>query len=241
MLSIIVSFVAGLLLALLGFWICGGGIPGIIVAIILAVAGYVGVSFLTQPERKLGQVLASAIPNGQKAVEAIDAANANLSTIGGLRSQVRDQLVGKEVDDFAVATRALVQFVESNPQSYDTLRHYVNVYGVQTEKLLRGYVEVEQSGATDQIAKARSETIEALQVLEQTAAGELSRAVESKTLALSADSDAIVRLASLDGYTQNSQNTNMDAAGNSSAGSAGGAGSANNGFAGNGNAQGGNR
>ncbi|OZG59110.1 hypothetical protein BTIS_0263 [Bifidobacterium tissieri] len=237
MLSIIVSFVAGLLLALLGFWICGGGIPGIIVAVILAAAGYVGVSFLTQPERKLGQVLASAIPNGQKAVEAIDAANANLSTIGGLRSQVRDQLVGKEVDDFAVATRALVQFVESNPQSYDTLRHYVNVYGVQTEKLLRGYVEVEQSGATDQIAKARSETIEALQVLEQTAAGELSRAVESKTLALSADSDAIVRLASLDGYTQNSQN-DMDAVGNSGAG---GAGSANNGFAGNGNAQGGNR
>ena len=36
--------------------------------------------------------------------------------------------------------------------------------------------------------------------MERTAAGELKRAVAAKTLALSADSEAIVRLASMDGY-----------------------------------------
>ena len=80
--------------------------------------------------------------------------------------------------------------------AYPTLRHYITVYGEQTEKLLRSYVDVESSGARDQIATARIETIEALQVLEQTAAGELSRAVSAKT----ADSDAIQRLARMDGY-----------------------------------------
>lgn len=55
------------------------------------------------------------------------------------------------------------------------MRHYITVYGEQTEKLLRSYVDVESSGARDQIATVRIETIEALQVLEQTAAGELSR------------------------------------------------------------------
>ena len=73
--------------------------------------------------------------------------------------------------------------------AYPTLRHYITVYGEQTEKLLRSYVDVESSGARDQIATARIETIEALQVLEQTAAGELSRAVS-----------AIQRLARMDGY-----------------------------------------
>ena len=52
--------------------------------------------------------------------------------------------------------------------AYPTLRHYITVYGEQTEKLLRSYVDVESSGARDQIATARIETIEALQVLEQT-------------------------------------------------------------------------
>lgn len=80
------------------------------------------------------------------------------------------------------------------------LRHYITVYGEQTEKLLRSYVDVESSGARDQIATVRIETIEALQVLEQTAAGELSRAVSAKTLGITADSDAIQRLARMDGY-----------------------------------------
>lgn len=80
------------------------------------------------------------------------------------------------------------------------MRHYITVYGEQTEKLLRSYVDVESSGARDQIATARIETIEALQVLEQTAAGELSRAVSAKTLGITADSDAIQRLARMDGY-----------------------------------------
>lgn len=80
------------------------------------------------------------------------------------------------------------------------LRHYITVYGEQTEKLLRSYVDVESSGARDQIATARIETIEALQVFEQTAAGELSRAVSAKTLGITADSDAIQRLARMDGY-----------------------------------------
>lgn len=65
---------------------------------------------------------------------------------------------------------------------------------------MRSYVDVESSGARDQIATARIETIEALQVLEQTAAGELSRAVSAKTLGITADSDAIQRLARMDGY-----------------------------------------
>ena len=62
--------------------------------------------------------------------------------------------------------------------AYPTLRHYITVYGEQTEKLLRSYVDVESSGARDQIATARI----------------------AKTLGITADSDAIQRLARMDGY-----------------------------------------
>ncbi|NEG96486.1 hypothetical protein GFD17_06935 [Bifidobacterium sp. SMB2] len=201
MISTIISFLAGLGLAALTFWVAGGGIVGLVGAVVVAAGGYIGVSYLTQPERKLGKVLASAVPNGQKAVEAIDMANARMNAISGLMSQVRDPAVRKEVNDIVVATKALTAFVEDNPRSYETLRHFINVYGDQTQNLLQGYVEVERSGARDQIAKARIDTINAMQVLEQTAAGELSHAVEAKTLALSADSEAIARLASMDGYS----------------------------------------
>ena len=200
MLQVICGFVVGLLLAGLGFGLVGGGVPGLIVAVVLAALGYIAASTLTEPERRIGKMLVSALPNGQKAADTIDAANARLNSIAMLTKQVRDPAVKAEANDFIAATKDLVQYVTRDTSAYPTLRHYITVYGEQTEKLLRSYVDVESSGARDQIATARIETIEALQVLEQTAAGELSRAVSAKTLGITADSDAIQRLARMDGY-----------------------------------------
>nr|WP_221339832.1 hypothetical protein [Bifidobacterium sp. SO4] len=198
--QVICGFVAGALLAGLGFWLAGGGVVGMGVAVVLAALGYVAASTLTEPERRIGKILVSALPNGQKAADAIDAANTRLNGIGMLLRQVRDPVVRKEANDFIVATQDLVKYVARDTSAYAILRHYITVYGGQTEKLLRSYVDVESSGARDQVAKARQETTEALQVLEQTAAGELSRAVSAKTLGIAADSDAIQRLARMDGY-----------------------------------------
>lgn len=200
MLQVICGFVVGLAFAGLGFWVAGGGVVGVGVAVVLAGLGYVAASTLTEPERRIGKMLASALPNGQKAADTIDAANARLKSISALTAQVRDPYVRAEANDFIVATRDLVNYVTRDTSAYQTLRHYITVYGEQTEQLLRSYTDVESSGAHDQIAKARTETIEALQVLERTAAGELSRAVSSKTLGIAADSDAIQRLARMDGY-----------------------------------------
>lgn len=200
MLQVICGFVVGLLLAGLGFGLVGGGVPGLIVAVVLAALGYIAASTLTEPERRIGKMLVSALPNGQKTADTIDAANARLNSIAMLTKQVRDPAVKAEANDFIAATKDLVQYVTRDTSAYPTLRHYITVYGEQTEKLLRSYVDVESSGARDQIATARIETIEALQVLEQAAAGELSRAVSAKTLGITADSDAIQRLARMDGY-----------------------------------------
>lgn len=212
MIQIVCGIIAGLVLAAVGFAVSGGGILGLVVALLLAALGYVAGSTLTEPERRIGHMLASALPNGQKAAEAIDQTNARLASIAQLTAQVRDPQVRAEANDFIAATRSLVAYVTKDPSAYGTLRHYTTVYGEQTEQLLHAYVDVESSGARDQTAKARVETIEALQVLEHTAAGELSRAVSSKTLGIAADSDAIQRLASMDGYQTDDATANGTAA-----------------------------
>lgn len=212
MLQIVCGIIAGGVLAALGFAVSGGGFVGLGVSLALAALGYVAGSTLTEPERRIGHMLASALPNGQKAADAIDAANTRLNAIAMLSRQVQDPLVRKEADDFIAATRSLIDYVAKDTSAYAILRHYITVYGEQTQKLLRSYVDVESSGAHDQTAKARVETIEALQVLERTAAGELSRAVSSKTLGIAADSDAIQRLASMDGYQTDDATANGTAA-----------------------------
>lgn len=49
MLQVICGFVVGLLLAGLGFGLVGGGVPGLIVAVVLAALGYIAASTLTEP------------------------------------------------------------------------------------------------------------------------------------------------------------------------------------------------
>lgn len=90
MLQVICGFVVGLLLAGLGFGLVGGGVPGLIVAVVLAALGYIAASTLTEPERRIGKMLVSALPNGQKTADTIDAANARLNSIAMLTKQVRD-------------------------------------------------------------------------------------------------------------------------------------------------------
>lgn len=105
MLQVICGFVVGLLLAGLGFGLVGGGVPGLIVAVVLASLGYIAASTLTEPERRIGKMLVSALPNGQKTADTIDAANAQLNSIAMLTKQVRDPAVKAEANDFIAATK----------------------------------------------------------------------------------------------------------------------------------------
>ena len=105
MLQVICGFVVGLLLAGLGFGLVGGGVPGLIVAVVLAALGYIAASTLTEQERRIGKMLVSALPNGQKTADTIDAANAQLNSIAMLTKQVRDPAVKAEANDFIAATK----------------------------------------------------------------------------------------------------------------------------------------
>ncbi|MFR1218712.1 MAG: hypothetical protein ACLSDW_01210 [Bifidobacterium longum] len=105
MLQVICGFVVGLLLAGLGFGLVGGGVPGLIVAVVLAALGYIAASTLTEPKRRIGKMLVSALPNGQKTADTIDAANAQLNSIAMLTKQVRDPAVKAEANDFIAATK----------------------------------------------------------------------------------------------------------------------------------------
>ncbi|WP_457924140.1 hypothetical protein ACS8R2_00315 [Bifidobacterium longum] len=105
MLQVICGFVVGLLLAGLGFGLVGGGVPGLIVAVVLGALGYIAASTLTEPERRIGKMLVSALPNGQKTADTIDAANAQLNSIAMLTKQVRDPAVKAEANDFIAATK----------------------------------------------------------------------------------------------------------------------------------------
>ena len=198
MLELIFSVLTGLMSGVLVFIVAQGGVLGLVLGAVAAAAGYIAVSSQLEKPRMIGGTAIELLPDGEHAFQVIDEANRRVASISAISSQIHNTSVNSEAADFIVATRALISYVESDPSAYPTLQHYINVYGEQTESLLTGYLDVERSGADARDAVAH--TVKALQALENTAAGELKRAVDAKTLTLTADSDAIVRLASMDGY-----------------------------------------
>ena len=211
MLTIVLSVLAGLATGTLVFVVAQGGVLGLGLGAVAAAAGYIAVSSQLEKPRLIGGTAVELLPDGEHAFKVIDEANRRVASISAISSQIGNRQVNKEASDFVVATRALISYVESDPSAYPTLQHYINVYGQQTESLLTGYRDVERSG-TDS-GDAVEHTVKALRAMENTAAGELKRAVEAKTLALTADSDAIVRLASMDGYEADDPDAPVQTAG----------------------------
>ena len=196
----VLAFVAGLVCAAAAFAIAHGGILGLASALVAASLGYVAASMLTEPTLKLGGVLAEQLPSGRAAALAVERANAFCGQLRKRIAAMLDGQVRKEADDILAATNNLAAFVTDNPASHGILDHFLNVYAQQTLRLVDGYLGIERTGVREQIVSAKRETIGALQALETTAAGELMNAVKAKSLSLSADSDAIKRLANMDGY-----------------------------------------
>ena len=198
MLPIIVSILVGLIVGGGVFVLLGAGWWGLGIGTVIAVLTYWGVSLVLSRPRMLSGVDIDRVPDGERAADAIDHAHSMISSIARASQQITDANVRHEADDFLAATESLIQYVNTDPHVYAILNRFISVYGEQTQHLLDGYADVQSSGMNSQ--GSRIQVMSALQALETAAAGELKRAVISKQLALESDSEAIVRLAHMDGY-----------------------------------------
>ena len=161
-----------------------GGVVGIVAGLAAAALLYVGVGPLLKPERKLGGVVASMLPDGEAATERIDAARE----------------LDRETEDLQHDIQALIACVEEQPATYRRLAHFLSTYGEQCVRMLDGYLSVERLATPELVHGAREDAIEALCALQGAAQGELTRATGAKAADLEASSEAIKRLMEMDGY-----------------------------------------
>lgn len=177
-----------------------GGIGGIVAGACVAGLLYVGVGELSRPERRLAGVAASMVPDGDAAVERIDAAHRLVREIGARRGKIRDAAVNREVDDLMGDIGALIASVEMQPASYRRLAHFLSTYAEQCVRMLDGYLAVERLSTPELLEEAHKDALAALAALQGAAKGELARTAGAKASELESSSEAIVRLMEMDGY-----------------------------------------
>lgn len=176
------------------------GVTGIVSGIAVATLLYLGLPLVLKPQARLGGVVASALPDGEAAAARVEEANRLLDQVDSLATEVRNADVRREVAELGQDVRALVSYVERRPRTYRRLAHFLSTYGEQCLSMLRGYRSVEAAATGEELARAESDALRALNDLQGVAQGELRRAMGTETTELSADSEAIRRLMEMDGY-----------------------------------------
>lgn len=209
-----VASIVGAVAAIVGGLACihfFGGVVGTISGVAVAVLLYLGIGMLLEPQAKLGGIVASDIPDGEVAAACVSQAQELCSQLQELSASVRDAQVRAEIGDLVHDIEALAGYVEKQPSAHRRLSHFLNVYGDQCVPMMRGYMSVESGSGTESFDEAHKNVVEALDVLEGAAQGELERAMTGKVTELSAGTESIRRLLEMDGYSVDARRRTEDA------------------------------
>lgn len=138
------------------------GTVGVVAGAAVADLLYLGLPLVLKPQARLGNVVASTLPDGEAAATRVADAKSLLRDIAQIESGVRNQAMRRQVGQLHEDIKALVSYVERRPQSYRHLSHFLSTYSQQCLQVLRGYLSVEASAAPQAMARAVADAQQAL-------------------------------------------------------------------------------
>lgn len=198
-LGTLLGIAAGLALGGAVVWLVPG-LPGVVAGMAAAALGYLGVSLLATPERRLGGQAASLLPNGEAISAKLDEAQVVMRKLDRAAGRTRDAKVRKALGRLSQALGKLVAYVQDNPSAYRPLAHWLNTYADQCDSVLQSWSQLEASGDAQNTREGRDDVLLALEGLATAAEGELGQATDAHVAQLEASQEAIRRLAAMDGY-----------------------------------------
>lgn len=175
------------------------GLVGVVVGVVVAALGYVGISSLATRERRLGGVTASLLPDGQLVSRTLDEAEALVGALEADARRTHDAEVREAILALVGEVRKLMGYVGDNPASNGQLAHVVNTYGAQLQGLVGNWVGLELSGSKRRIGSSRADLLVALEGATAAVEEALGEATDARAAQIQAASEAIGRLAAMDG------------------------------------------
>lgn len=130
----------------------------------------------------------------------LDNAQSFLAMLSDKQGQVQDDAVSEEIGELIDVSTLLVQYVQNYPHQSTSLSAFLSSYSAQTEQVLTGYITVEKYHGKN-LDATKQYTISALNALEGAAQGVLDSANDQQSTAVEASSEAINRLAAMQGFT----------------------------------------
>jgi 5-bromo-4-chloroindolyl phosphate hydrolysis protein len=160
----------------------------IIIAVLMSLGCYAGLSFLLTPVLRLAGVNIEHMKNSEEIMTLLEEGEQDLSSIKTIIDKSKDPLIKAKALNIYREGKKIIEYIKKNPAKAVMARRFFNYYLDKANELLKKYtdlisIEIE----TDRLRSLKEKTLSALESILRGMVLQFSRLISSELIDIEAD------------------------------------------------------
>jgi 5-bromo-4-chloroindolyl phosphate hydrolysis protein len=160
----------------------------LVVAALLSLGCYIGLSFLLTPAFRIGGVNIEHIKNSEEIMALLEEGERDLASIKTIMDASKDQQIKVKARNVYREGGKIVEYIKKNPAKAVMARRFFNYYLDKAEEILKKYQNLISAGIeTDHLKSLKQKTISALESISRGMVLQFSKLISSEVIDIEAD------------------------------------------------------
>jgi energy-coupling factor transporter transmembrane protein EcfT len=160
----------------------------LVLAALLSLGCYTGLSFLFTPILRIGGVNIEHMKNSEEIMTLLEEGEKDLASIKAMMEKAQDPQIKAKAQDVYREGGKIIEYIKKNPAKAVMARKFFNYYLEKAEELLKKYRNLTSAGIeTDRLHSLKDKTFPALELIAKGMKLQFSRLISSEVIDIEAD------------------------------------------------------
>jgi 5-bromo-4-chloroindolyl phosphate hydrolysis protein len=160
----------------------------LIIAALLSIGFYAGLSFLFTPVSKIGSVNIEHIKNNEEIMALLEEGEKDLSSIKTIMDTSKDPQIRTKAQDVYREGGKIIGYIKKNPAKAVMARRFFNYYLDKAGEILKKYHDLTSAGIeTDHLRSLKGKALSALETISRGMVLQFSKLISSEVIDIEAD------------------------------------------------------
>jgi 5-bromo-4-chloroindolyl phosphate hydrolysis protein len=160
----------------------------LIIAAVLAIGFYAGLSFLSAPVSRIGGVNIDHIKNGEEIMTLLEEGEKDLASIKTVMDTSEDPQIRTGARKVYREGGKIIEYIKKNPAKAVMARRFFNYYLDKADEILKRYQNLISAGIeTDHLRSLKEKTLSALEAISRGMVLQFSKLISSEVIDIEAD------------------------------------------------------
>jgi 5-bromo-4-chloroindolyl phosphate hydrolysis protein len=160
----------------------------LVIAALLSLGCYAGLSFLLTPAFRIGGVNIEHIKNSEEIMALLEEGERDLASIKTIIDTSKDPQIRTRAQDIYREGGKIIEYIKKNPARAVMARRFFNYYLDKAEEILKKYQNLISAGIeTDRLSALKEKTLSALESISKGMVLQFSKLISSEVIDIEAD------------------------------------------------------